>query len=52
MLNKMNINRASLFPGIDGFAQSLITNLQIATRWGKISSEIKRLNIYSEYGFL
>jgi len=52
MLNKMNINRASLFPGIDGFAQSLITNLQIATRWGKLSSEIKRLNIYSEYGFL
>jgi hypothetical protein len=52
MLNKMNINRASLFPGIDGFAQSLITNLQIATRWGKISSEIYRLNIYSEYGFL
>jgi hypothetical protein len=52
MLNKMNINRASLFPGIDGFAQSLITNLQIATCWGKISREIKRLNIYSEYGFL
>jgi len=51
-LNRMNINRASLFPGIDGFAQSLVNNLQIATHWGKLSSEIKRLNIYSEYGFL
>lgn len=51
-LNKMNINRASLFPGIDGFAQSLITNLQIATHAGRIAHELTRLNIYSEYGFL
>jgi hypothetical protein len=51
-LNKMNINRASLFPGIDGFAQSLINNVQIATHWGSQLSEIKRLDIYLEYGFL
>jgi hypothetical protein len=35
-LNKMNINRASLFPGIDGFAQSLAINVQIATNKGKL----------------
>jgi hypothetical protein len=53
MLNKMNINRASLFPGIDGFAQSLISNVQIATSEElTLSSELSRLNIYSEYGFL
>ena len=28
-LNKMNINRATLFPGLDGFAQSLRTNTEI-----------------------
>jgi hypothetical protein len=50
-LNKMNINRASLFPGIDGFAQSLGLNIEIATSMGKIKQEIKRLDAYSEYGF-
>jgi hypothetical protein len=52
MLNKMNINRASLFPGIEGFAESLIANVQIATRWGKLSSEQQRLNILSEFANL
>jgi hypothetical protein len=50
-LNKMNINRASLFPGIDGFAQSLAVNVQIAIHKGKLSQEIKRLDAYTEYGF-
>jgi hypothetical protein len=50
-LNKMNINRASLFPGIDGFAQSLGLNVEIATMKGKLSQEIKRLDSYAEYGF-
>jgi hypothetical protein len=50
-LNKMNINRASLFPGIDGFAQSLAINVQIATNKGKLSQEIQRLDAYAEYGF-
>jgi len=50
-LNKMNINRASLFPGIDGFAQSLGLNVEIATLKGKLSQEIKRLDAYAEYGF-
>jgi hypothetical protein len=50
-LNKMNINRASLFPGIDGFAQSLAVNVQIATHKGKLSQEIQRLDAYDEYGF-
>jgi hypothetical protein len=50
-LNKMNINRASLFPGIDGFARSLGLNVEIATLKGKLSLEIKRLDAYAEYGF-
>jgi hypothetical protein len=50
-LNKMNINRATLFPGIDGFAQSLAVNVQIATHKGKLSQEIQRLDAYDEYGF-
>ncbi|HLN02329.1 MAG TPA: hypothetical protein VK335_23780 [Bryobacteraceae bacterium] len=50
-LNKMNISRASLFPGLDGFAQSLAVNVQIATSKGKLSQEIKRLDTYTEYGF-
>jgi len=50
-LNKMNINRASLFPGIDGFAQSLAVNVQIAMHEGKLSQEIQRLDAYAEYGF-
>jgi FRG domain-containing protein len=51
-LNKMNINRASLFPGIDGFAQSLGTNIQIAIRTGRLSTEIQKLGVYTEYSFL
>jgi hypothetical protein len=51
-LNKMNINQATLFPGIDGFAQSLGSNVEIATRTGKLSTEIRKLNIYTEYGWL
>ena len=51
-LNKMNINRASLFPGIDGFAQSLITNVQIATSRGTLLTEMTVMNNYKEYGFL
>jgi hypothetical protein len=50
-LNRMNINRASLFPGLDGFAQSLAVNVQIATHKGKLSQEIQRLDAYAEYGF-
>lgn len=52
ILNKMNINRASLFPGIDGFAQSLITNVQIATSRGTLSTEVTVMNNYKEFGFL
>jgi hypothetical protein len=51
-LNRMNINRASLFPGIDGFAQSLITNVQIATSRGTLLTEMTVMNNYREYGFL
>jgi hypothetical protein len=51
-LNKMNINRASLFPGIDGFAQSLITNVQIATSRGTLLTEMTVMNNYKEYRFL
>lgn len=51
-LNKMNINRASLFPGIDGFAQSLGANVQISTHAGRLSQELQKLSVYTEYGFL
>jgi hypothetical protein len=51
-LNKMNINRATLFPGIDGFAQSLGLNVQVATQVGRLSQEIQKLDVYTEYGFL
>jgi hypothetical protein len=51
-LNKMNINQGTLFPGIDGFAQSLGSNVEIATKTGKLSTEIRKLNIYTEYGWL
>ena len=50
-LNKMNISRASLFPGIDGFAQSLAVNVQIATSKGKLSQEINRLDAYTEWNW-
>lgn len=52
MLNKMNINRASLFPGIDGFEQSLITNVPIAIHRGTLLTEMTVINNYKEYGFL
>jgi hypothetical protein len=51
-LNKMNITRATLFPGVDGFAQSLGINVQIATQVGRLSQEIQKLSVYTEYGFL
>ena len=51
-LNKMNINRATLFPGIDGFAQSLAANVQIATDTGRLSRELHKLTIYTDWGFL
>ncbi|HEV8581964.1 MAG TPA: FRG domain-containing protein [Thermoanaerobaculia bacterium] len=51
-LNKMNINRATLFPGIDGFAQSLGLNVQVATQTGRLYQEIQKLSVYTEYGFL
>jgi hypothetical protein len=39
-LRKMNIHRASLFPGIDGFCQSLRVDLQI-----KVDHERQRANL-------
>jgi hypothetical protein len=48
----MNINRATLFPGIDGFAQSLAANVQIATDTGRLSRELQKLSIYTDWGFL
>ena len=47
----MNITRATLFPGIDGFAQSLAMNVEIATAKGTLSQEMKRLDAYAEFGF-
>ena len=43
-LRKMNIHRASLFPGIDGFAQSLATEIEI---WG--SSDNTRIMLDGHY---
>jgi hypothetical protein len=43
-LRKMNISRASLFPGIDGFAQSLTTEIEI---WG--SYDLDRTHAEGEY---
>ena len=51
-LNSMNISRASLFPGIDGFAQSLLTNLHIVMAAGRLSQELSKLGVFIEYGFL
>ena len=46
-LRKMNIHRASLFPGIDGFAQSLATEIEI---WGSFDEERLLLDgSYNEY---
>jgi len=33
-LNKMNINSATLYPGLDGFCQSLYDNVQIQEQKG------------------
>jgi hypothetical protein len=52
VLNRMNINRATLFPGLDGFAQSLSANVQIATDEGTLRRELQQLSIYTEWGFL
>ena len=49
-LNKMNINQGTLFPGLDGFAQSLGLNVQIATATGRLSAEQQKLSIWTEYG--
>lgn len=43
-LNKMNINAATLFPGLDGFSQSLQANVQIQERqnWPGVSQSADR----------
>lgn len=40
-LNRMNINRETLFPGIDGFAQSLLDRLTILTGLGSLYMRAK-----------
>jgi hypothetical protein len=46
-LRKMNIHRGSLFPGIDGFSQSLNTEIEI---WGSFSTRrIVHEGKYNEY---
>jgi hypothetical protein len=41
-LDRMNINRQTLFPGIDGFAQSLKYKLSILTSSDQIKNQIER----------
>jgi hypothetical protein len=50
-LMKMNLSRAALFPGLDGFAQSLGVNVELATRSGSLSSETANIARYEEWGF-
>jgi hypothetical protein len=50
-LAKMNIGRATLFPGLDGFAQSLGVNVEVATSRGTISQELANVVSYEEWGF-
>jgi hypothetical protein len=46
-LRKMNIHRGSLFPGIDGFSQSLNTEIEV---WGSFGTErILMEGKYNEY---
>jgi len=50
-LARMNIGRATLFPGLDGFAQSLGVNVEVATSRGTISQELADIGRYEQYGF-
>jgi hypothetical protein len=50
-LARMNIGRATLFPGLDGFAQSLGVNVEVATSRGTISQELANIVRYEEWGF-
>jgi hypothetical protein len=50
-LAKMNIGRATLFPGLDGFAQSLGVNVEVATSRGTLSQELANVVSYEEWGF-
>jgi hypothetical protein len=50
-LAKMNIGRATLFPGLDGFAQSLGVNVEVATSQGTITQELTNIVQYEEWGF-
>lgn len=50
-LEKMNITRASLFPGIDGFAQSLWQKLEVASDLDEFDDVAKRtMWLYGETG--
>lgn len=50
-LARMNIGRATLFPGLDGFAQSLGVNVEVATTRGTISQELANIARFEEWGF-
>jgi hypothetical protein len=50
-LAKMNIGRATLFPGLDGFAQSLGVNVEVATARGTLSQELANIVQFEEWGF-
>jgi hypothetical protein len=50
-LAKMNIGRATLFPGLDGFAKSLGVNVETATARGTISHEMDNIARFEEWGF-
>jgi len=47
----MNIGRATLFPGPNGFAESLGVTLKVATSLGTISQELANIVRYEQYGF-
>ena len=42
----MNINRATLFPGLDGFAQSLVSSLESLLLY----EDVSRLIVQDEQG--
>jgi hypothetical protein len=50
-LKNMNLGRATLFPGLDGFARSLGVNVEIATSRGTLSQEMANISTYEEWGF-
>jgi hypothetical protein len=50
-LKNMNLGRATLFPGLDGFARSLGVNVEIATNRGTLSQEMANISSYEEWGF-